>query len=119
MIIDTDADNRDGVPDADDLATVLALVVASTRTAEEIRDNSGVPWTDVQASIMYLRGQKVIRDIGGARYHAAQTICAGFCGRRGRDLGGQPIVIDPKTLTWACEPCWVAASVSGAHPEAP
>jgi hypothetical protein len=98
-------------PGTDALASVLAVVIASNRTAEEIRDHTGVVWDDVNAGIAYLKQRGIIRSIGGEHYHASQILCAGPCSRGGRDLGGQEVVINPKTLRWMCAACWDAEAL--------
>jgi hypothetical protein len=95
-------------PTTDSLASALAAVIASDRTAEEIRDHIGVAQDDVTASIAQLFQRGMIRDTGGGRYHAAQSLCAGPCSRGGRTLRGQEVVINTQTLRWMCATCWDA-----------
>jgi hypothetical protein len=95
-------------PTDDSLASVLAAVIASDRTAEEIRDHIGVVLDDVTASIAQLYQRGVIRDTGRGRYHAAQSLCAGPCSRGGRTMLGQEVVINTQTLRWMCATCWDA-----------
>jgi hypothetical protein len=97
----------------DDLASVLANVIASTRSAEDIRDHTGVVWEDVEAAVAHLLQRNVIRDVGGKRYHATQALCAGPCSRGGRTLGGQEVVVNAQTLGWMCAACWDAGAAAG------
>jgi len=110
-------------PNPDDLATVLASVIASNRTAEEIRDHTGVVWVHVNVAIAHLEHRGIIRKTVGEHYHASQALCAGPCSRGGRDVYGQEVVINPKTLRWMCAACWDAGvepnrndAPSGARP---
>jgi hypothetical protein len=93
-------------PTADQLASVLAAVISSDRTAEEIRDHTGVLREDVVGAITGLLQRNVIRGMGGERYHASQSLCAGPCSRGGREMRGQEVVINAQTLRWMCAPCW-------------
>jgi len=92
----------------DDLAAVLAAMIASDRTAEGIRDHTGVVRDDVTVAIAQLCQRGLIRDIGGGRYHAAQALCAGPCSRGGQAVRGQEVVINAQTLRWMCATCWDA-----------
>lgn len=92
-------------PDTDVLATVLALVIASNRNAEQICEETGFEWDDVQAAIASLTQRGVIRNIGFEHYHASQTRCAGSCLRDGREVRGQEVVINPQTFRWTCADC--------------
>lgn len=94
--------------DIDDLASILAVVISSTRTAEEIRDGTGVVSDDVQPAVAHLARRGIIRDIGDGHYHASQTSCAGSCERKGSDVRGQEVVIAARTLRWTCAACWDA-----------
>jgi hypothetical protein len=93
-------------PDANDLASVLATVISSDRTSEEILDGTGVVSDDVQPAIAHLLQRDIIRSVSGSHYHASQTRCAGPCTRDGRAIRGQEVVIDSKTLRWTCADCW-------------
>jgi len=97
-------------PTTDDLASVLAVVIASTRTVEGILDHTGVARADGVAAIAHLRQRDIIRDVGGENYHAAQTLCAGPCSRAGRAIGGHEVVINPQTFRWMCATCWDAGA---------
>lgn len=95
-------------PSADDLASVVAIVIGSIRTAEDIRDHTGVVWDDVLASIAYLSERGVVRDVGSGQYHVSQILCAGPCSRGGTDVRGEEVVINPMTFRWMCGACWDA-----------
>jgi hypothetical protein len=106
----------------DDLASLVAIVIGSTRSSEEMRDNTGVVWDDVIAGVEHLKQRGVLREVGVGQYHVAQSLCAGPCSRGGSDVRGQEVVINPNTFRWMCAVCWDAgeASVSATHePPAP
>ena len=92
--------------DPDVLASILAIVIASNRTAEEIRDNTGVTADDIEPAIAYLQSRNRITAIGARHYHATQSLCAGSCSRGGRLMRGEEVVINPQTLRWMCAECW-------------
>ena len=94
-------------PDTDTLATVLASVIASERSAEEIRAHTELPWDDVQAAVTNLSLRYIIRNPDGElHYRATQSTCSGWCLREGREMHGQEVVIDPQPLRWFCPDCW-------------
>ncbi len=95
-------------PSADDLASVVAIVIGSNRTAEDIRDHTGVVWDDVLASIVYLAERGVVREVGSGQYRVSQKLCAGPCSRGGTDVRGEEVVINPTTFRWMCGACWDA-----------
>jgi hypothetical protein len=95
-------------PTTDDLASVLAIVIASSRTAEDIRDHTGAVSDKLQAAIAQLVERDIIRKVGGHYYHASQSLCAGPCSRGGRLMRGYEVVINPQTLRWMCAACWDA-----------
>jgi hypothetical protein len=104
----TRIDGEASQPGADDLASVVATVIGSNRTAEDIRDHTGVVWNDVLSSIAYLSERGVVRDVGSGLYHVSQKLCAGPCSRGGTDVRGEEVVINPTTFRWMCGACWDA-----------
>jgi hypothetical protein len=94
------------LPSTDELASVLASLIGSSRTAEDIRDHSGVAWDSVKAAIACLSEREIIYEIVAGYYHARQGLCAGPCSRGGSDVRGQAVVVNAKTLRWMCETCW-------------
>jgi len=97
-------------PNVDDLASVLASVIASSRNAEDIRNHTGLAGDGVLAIVTTLSARYLIRDVGGGLYHATQTLCAGPCSRGGRSKRGHVVVINPVTLRWMCADCWDATT---------
>jgi hypothetical protein len=93
----------------DDLASVLASVISSVRTAEEIRDGTGVLVDDVQPAIALLKRLKVISEVELGRFHATQLRCAGVCRRVGEDVRREEVVINRSAFRWTCAACWQAA----------
>jgi hypothetical protein len=93
----------------DDIASVLASVIASNRTAEDVRDGTGVLVEHIQPAITLLTRMKIIREVERGRFHACQARCAGQCRRTGEDVRGQEVVINGESLRWTCVACWDAA----------
>lgn len=104
-----DPRKRDAVlnPDNDELASVLAAIIASAKPPEQIRDSTGLPWETVMAAIQELRGREMIRDIFGHQL-THQRLCAGSCMRDGHYLRGHAVVFAPESMRWFCEECWKA-----------
>lgn len=90
-----------------DRLSVLAVIVATALTAEQVRDRTDLPSDRVESALAYLRRQHIARDVGGGRFRSCQLDCAG-CSRTGRTTRGQNVHIDPKTFRWFCNPCWDA-----------
>jgi len=97
----------------DDLAAVLAAVIASTRSDEDICDHTGLALDTVQAAIADLVQRDIIGTVYGGYCQASQARCAGPCSRAGREMRGKEVVVDAQTLGWACADCWDA----GVEPE--
>ena len=95
-------------PTADELASVLALVIVSDLDTDQIRERTGMPSDGAAAAIAQLRERDIVRDSGGGYFQAAQVSCAGSCLRAGHELRGQEIVISAKSFRWSCAPCWDA-----------
>jgi hypothetical protein len=93
-------------PTADDLATVLALVVVSDHDVRMLVERTGFTPELATAVVEELGRRGVIRDVGGGFHQAAQTTCPGPCVRGGHELRGQEIVITPPSFGWWCAPCW-------------
>jgi hypothetical protein len=100
--------NDEWSPDV--LASLLAAVIASNRTAEELRDMTGIAADEIEPAITYLRDKNRITGIGAQHYHASQALCAGPCSRGGRLMRGEEVVINPKTFRWMCAECWDATA---------
>ena len=94
----------------DDLASLVAIVIGSTRSAEDIRDHTGVAWDDVQAGIAYLTQRGVVREVATGQYHVVQRLCAGPCSRGGSGVIGEPVLINSNTFRWICASCWNAGA---------
>ena len=100
-------------PTADQLASVVASVIGSSRTADDIRDHSGVSGDQVGAAITYLREREVIREVASGHYHVSQSLCAGTCSRGGRAVRGEDVVINMQTLGWMCADCRYSRPANG------
>jgi hypothetical protein len=103
-------------PTVDDLASVVALVVASDQSQEQICSRTGMGASHASAALSILLTRNVIFDSGGGYYQGRQGSCAGSCARKGHELRGQEIVIDAQRLTWWCAPCWDAKMTLGRLP---
>ncbi len=93
-------------PEIDTVAEVIASVIASARSAEEIGIHTGLPTEAVDAAVARLTRENLIHSADGQGYQATQSRCSGRCFRSGRGFKGKPVVIDSKTLLWMCAGCW-------------
>ncbi len=93
-------------PDSDTLASVLASVIGSDRSREEIQRYTGLAADAVDGAVRHLANMRLIQAFDGRRYHATQGVCAGPCSRGGRTVRGTEVVISSTTLRWMCAPCW-------------
>jgi hypothetical protein len=96
-------------PTSDDLASVLASVISTDRTTEDILERTGIASETAAAAIAELMRRRLLRQLGGGRYHVTQSLCAGACSRGGRGLLGHEVVINRQTLRWMCSSCWDAS----------
>lgn len=87
--------------------SVLAVIVATALSAEQVRDRTGLPSDRVESALAYLRREHFARNVGGGRFRSCQLDCAG-CSRSGRTTREQSVQIDPKTFRWFCNACWDA-----------
>jgi len=95
-----------GSPTTDDLASVVAIVIASDRDAENIGEETGIPLETVQVAIAELLRRGLLRGRGDGLFHATQSLCVGPCSRGGSGMLGQEVVINATTLRWMCAVCW-------------
>ena len=103
---DPETTSRPTEPAADDLATVLALVVVSDHDVRMIVERTRFTPDLATAVVEELAWRGVVRDAGGGFHQAVQMTCPGPCARGGHELRGQEIVITPPSLSWWCAACW-------------
>ena len=90
-----------GAPSFDDLADVLAAVIDVGRSAQQIREATGLSWERAQPAVAELASRDVIRNQRGGYYRAHQRRC-----RRCDALRPDAVAVDPETLAWLCSECW-------------